>query len=449
MTTYLPKYALATVPRYTSYPPATAFHGEIGEHEYQGWLAAIGSGDTLSLYVHIPFCETLCWYCGCHTTVPNSEERVSDYVTALGKEIARVGAHVSPGARVLHVHFGGGTPTLLAPRTLARILQTLSDHFTFDIETEIAVEADPRCLSKDHIAVLTDYAKTRVSLGVQDVSPDIQKLINRIQPFETVQNVVSQLRRAGIGGINMDLIYGLPGQSIDHVVKSANLCAELEPDRFAVFGYAHVPWFKKHQRAIDESKLPDGPQRLEQAEAVRDTLMGAGYAPIGFDHFARPGDALHTASQAGTLRRNFQGYTVDPASALIGFGASSIGSFNAGYIQNQPHLLKYREAISRGELPVVRGLAISPAERRTRDVIEKLMCDFTVDLQTLPGFVAPDDGAFAVALEALQPLVADGLVSVDGLVVTATEKGRPYIRNIAACFDDRDGQTEQRYSRAV
>jgi len=449
MTTYLAKYALATVPRYTSYPPATQFHDGVGEKEYRDWLDEIGSGDTLSLYVHIPFCQTLCWYCGCHTTVPNSGERALDYVDVLNLEIARAGECVSRSAKVVQLHFGGGTPNYLPSETLAAIIEALMERFTFSAETEISVEVDPRCLSKDHITTLTGYGRLRVSLGVQDVSSEVQRLINRIQPFDVVRSVVTQLRAAGVNGINMDLMYGLPGQSVSHVRKSASMCATLEPDRFAVFGYAHVPWFKKHQRAIDETRLPDGQERLDQAEAARSTLIDSGYAPIGIDHFAKPGDPLFKAQCSGRLRRNFQGYTVDPASALIGFGASSIGSFEAGYIQNEPHIGKYKEAVKRGELPVARGVVVSETERRTRAVIERLMCDFEVDLKEMADGTSCSTKTYLPVLSALEPLSNDGLVDVEQLVVRATPRGRPYIRNIAACFDECLGKDEQRYSRVV
>jgi len=449
MTTYLAKYALATVPRYTSYPPATQFHDGIGESEYRDWLGAIGRGDTLSLYVHIPFCSVLCWYCGCHTSVPNSPERALDYVEALKLEIARVGECVSRTARVVQLHFGGGTPNYLTPETLSAIIEALMERFTFDADTEISVEVDPRSLSKEHISALTDFGKVRVSMGVQDVSDDVQRLINRIQPFDKVQSVVDQLRTAGVSGINMDLMYGLPGQTIDHVRKSASMCASLEPDRFAVFGYAHVPWFKKHMRAIDETRLPEGQQRLDQAEAARNTLIDCGYAPIGIDHFAKPGDALFIAHNSGRLRRNFQGYTVDPASALIGFGASSIGSFDAGYIQNEPHLGRYKEAIKRGELPVTRGIAVTQTERRTRAVIERLMCNFEVDLREIAADMKCGAETFGPALAALEPLREDGLVEIDNHIVRATSKGRPYVRNIAVCFDECQEKPEQRYSRVI
>jgi oxygen-independent coproporphyrinogen-3 oxidase len=418
-------------------------------NEYRGWLDAIGRGDTLSLYVHIPFCASLCWYCGCHTSVPNSAVRVLEYVAALKLEIARVGECVSRSAKVVQLHFGGGTPNLLSPETLAAIIEALMECFTFGADTEISVEVDPRCLSKDHICALTRYGKVRVSLGVQDVSEDVQRLINRIQPFDKVRAIVDQLRAAGVGSINMDLMYGLPGQSIAHVRKSADMCAALQPDRFAVFGYAHVPWFKKHQRAIDETLLPGGQERLDQAEAARGALMDFGYMPIGIDHFAKPDDPLFIAHRGGRMRRNFQGYTVDPASALIGFGASSIGSFDEGYVQNKPHIGEYKEAIQRGELPVARGIAVTDAERRTRAVIERLMCDFEIDLQEMLESTNCSAEKFVPALTALEPLRNDGLVEVEQLVVKATPEGRPYIRNIAACFDDYQVKDGQRYSRVV
>ncbi len=449
MSTYLPKYAQAAVPRYTSYPPATQFHEGVGALQYRGWLEAINASDTLSLYVHIPFCQSLCWYCGCHTTVPNSSGRALDYVEALKLEIARVGKHVSRAAHVVHLHFGGGTPNYLPAETMAGIIDTLMEQFSFSAETEISVEVDPRSLSREHIKTLTGFGKVRVSIGVQDVSSDVQELINRIQPFDQVRSVVDQLRKAGVDSINMDLMYGLPGQSVDHVRKSASMAASLEPDRFAVFGYAHVPWFKKHQRAIDKARLPEGQERLDQADAARTTLIEHGYEPIGIDHFAKPGDPLFKAYRGGHLRRNFQGYTVDPASALIGFGASSIGSFKEGYIQNEPHIGKYKEVVRSGKLPVVRGVVVSEADRRTRMVIERLMCDFEVDLQDMTDGVRCGTSTYLLVMSALEPLRKDGLVEIDHLVVRATPRGRPYIRNIAACFDMGLSEGEQRFSRVV
>ena len=449
MNGYISKYATATVPRYTSYPPATRFHAGIDEATYKSWLRAIGPEETLSLYVHIPFCTTLCWYCGCHTTVPNCHERVVDYISALEQEIALVAKEVPKSARVVHLHFGGGTPNALKPKTLATLIDFLRSKFSFTDDAELAVEADPRTLTDDHISVIAMTKNARVSLGVQDVSADVQTLINREQPFEVVQSAVARLRLAGIANVNVDLMYGLPGQTVGHVRRSASAVADLGPDRLAVFGYAHVPWFKKNQMAIDETKLPDGEERLRQIEATSDELFRCGYAKIGLDHFAKPGDPLRTAQTEGRLRRNFQGYTVDPASVLIGFGASSIGEFPQGYAQNEPHLGRYKAALAENRLPTARGIETNDEDHQVRAVIERLMCDLAVDLECLgpPSAVSAD--MTEAAIRALDPLIRDGLVRCDGHKVEATELGSNYIRNIAACFDPHHTTMKGRHSRAI
>ena len=453
MVTYLPKYADVAVPRYTSYPPATEFHQGVSAVEQDQWLAAIGEEDTLSLYVHIPFCQVLCWYCGCHTSVPNNMGRVRDYVGLLKQEIKNIAAQVYSAAKVVHVHFGGGTPNILSADALGGILAALKAGFQFADSAEIAIEVDPRNLSADHIAALMGHlmpqGKIRVSIGVQDVSADVQSLINRDQPFEVVASLVGQLRSAGVGGINMDLMYGLPGQTIAHVVASANKCAELMPDRLAVFGYAHLPWFKKNQLAIDEARLPQGQERLDQAEAVREALIGHGYVAIGIDHFAKPDDPLSVAQASGKLRRNFQGYTVDPATVLIGFGASSISSFAQGYIQNEPHLGRYREMILSDGVAPARGVAIAASDRCVGAIIERLMCDFRVELHDLVSAEVDVKAPLAHALPLLDPMAVDGLVDISATCVSILPEGRPYVRNVAACFDPTSGAGQRRFSKAV
>ena len=445
---FLSAYALQSVPRYTSYPPANRFAADVDADIYRDWLGTVGAED-LSVYVHIPFCRSLCWYCGCHTTVPNHEARVSDYLDALHREIAIVGELVSREAQVRHLHFGGGTPNFMAPEALDALIQALKRAFSFHADAEIAMEADPRSLGDEHVSVLVRHAKPRISIGVQDVSADIQGLINRVQPFDGVAECVRRLRAAGVAGINVDLMYGLPGQTVEHVVRSAAMCAALEPDRFAVFGYAHVPWFKKNQKAIDETRLPGARERFTQSLAVRKTLCEQGYVPIGMDHYARPDDPLCRAGKEGQLRRNFQGYTTDQACTLIGLGASSIGAFRQGHVQNDPHLLGYRTALAENRLPVVRGVVLEDRHRLVGAVIERLMCDFTVDLGAIARAHGVSTGVFAPSLAALVPLVADGLVVVDGDVVQATPGGEIYIRNIAACFDDIPKVTGGRHAKAV
>ncbi len=443
MAEFLPQYALATIPRYTSYPPANRFHDGIGETDYRRWLGEVGGGDTLSLYVHVPFCRVLCWYCGCHTMVANRAEQVERYLAALVGEADRVAGAMTASAPVAHLHFGGGTPNLLTPDQFRSVMEHLRSRFAFAADAEVAVEVDPRSLTDGHVASFAECGVGRVSLGVQDISPEVQRLINRVQPLELVEGAVERLRKAGIDAINIDLMYGLPGQSVDHVVRSAAAMAALKPDRFAVFGYAHVPWFKKHQRAIDESRLPRGAQRLEQAEAVAVALSDAGYRAIGLDHFARPDDPLALAQARGELRRNFQGYTVDPATVLIGLGASSIGSMRQGFIQNEPHLGRYEAAIGEGRLPVVRGLALSDDDRLRSAVIERLMCNLEVDLGSF------GQGMLSDALSLLTPLRDDDLVEIDGSTVRVTPAGRPYVRNVAACFDAGHQASPARHSVAV
>jgi oxygen-independent coproporphyrinogen-3 oxidase len=447
MARFLPKYALAAVPRYTSYPPATQFHDGVGDAAYRDWLGSLTKSDTLSLYVHVPFCRTLCWYCGCHTMVANRAEQVERYLDTLKAEISRVASHVAAGVPVVHLHFGGGTPNLLTPEQFSGLVAHLRTEFSFAADAEIAVEADPRNLGKPHAEAFAACGVTRISLGVQDVSHDVQKLINRVQPLAVIESAVERLRSAGIGAINVDLMYGLPGQSVDHVVRSAEAMLALAPDRFAVFGYAHVPWFKKHQRAIDESRLPGGAERLAQAEAVAETLSGAGYTAIGLDHFAWPDDPLAKAQARGELRRNFQGYTVDPASALIGLGASSIGSLRQGFIQNEPHLGRYEEAVAAGRLPIVRGLALSDEDRLHSTIIEMLMCNLEVDIGTVCGASAAD--FMACVWPRLSEFHDEGLVDIDGTRVRMTPDGRPYVRNVAACFDSYHQDAPARHSRAV
>lgn len=449
MSADLSKYACATVPRYTSYPPATQFHSGIGERHYRQWLGGIAANDRLSLYIHIPFCRQLCWYCGCHTTVANKEERIGDYAESLLTEIKRVGELIDQGARVAHLHFGGGTPNILPPEMFRKIVSEARRTFRFDGKTETAVEIDPRYLSDAHIEAFMDCQVTRASLGVQDVSPDVQALINRHQPIAVVRSAVERLRRAGVAAINLDLMYGLPGQTVDHIRRSVKAAAELAPDRLTVFGYAHVPWFKKNQRAIDERRLPDTAERMAQAKAAAHFLREEGFIAIGLDHFARSDDALTLAQRSGKLFRNFQGYTVDSASSLIGFGASSISSFQGGYVQNEPHLGRYRSAIAEGGFAIVRGVATSREDKLRRAVIERLMCDFFADVPRIRHQFDFDGKILSDGLTRLISLQEDGLVEVEGEIIKVTVRGRPFVRNIAACFDAYLGHNGKRHSLSI
>ncbi|MCW5750358.1 MAG: oxygen-independent coproporphyrinogen III oxidase [Alphaproteobacteria bacterium] len=442
--------AAREVPRYTSYPPANHFHEGVGEAQYRDWLGAIAGRPEISLYLHLPFCRQLCWYCGCHTTIPNDYQRARDYVGLMRAESRMLAEAMAAHGGVGHLHFGGGTPTYLAADDLARLFEAIDGTFGFRAGAEIAVEVDPRGLDAAMARTLRALGVNRVSLGVQDFDPEVQREINRVQPFAQVADAVAALRAAGIDAINFDLMYGLPRQSVESVRRSAELAASLGPGRVAVFGYAHVPWFKKHQRMLDEASLPGTAARLAQAQAIAGALARQGYVAIGLDHFALPGDALAEAAETGTLRRNFQGYSTDRARVTLGLGASSIGSLPQGFVQNAPHLALYAERIREGRFPVQRGFALAPEDRLRAEVIERLMCDFAVDLPSLCRAHGFADDALDGAQAPLAELAADGLVHLDGGTISVPSEARHFVRMAAACFDSYLApEGTRRHSRAV
>jgi len=423
------------VPRYTSYPTAPHFSPAVTPDLYRSWLAALPSGEPVSLYLHVPFCEQLCFYCGCNTAVARREGPRIAYAEALIREIALGAAAIVRRPRVTHIHWGGGTPTALPARSLRHIMAELRATFDIDPNAEIAIELDPRHLQDDRLAALADMGVTRASLGVQDFEPAVQEAVGRIQSFPLTKSVADKLRAQGITALNVDLMYGLPHQTSQSVLETANLALQLEPDRVAVFGYAHVPWMKRHQKLMPEAALPGPVERYAQREAMEQAIVAAGYTTIGLDHFARPGDALSEAAGRGSMHRNFQGYTTDTAPTLIGFGASAIGSLPQGYTQNATNLPEYRGAISRGRLPVARGIAISPDDRLRRDVIEQIMCRLHVDLREIAAAHGADPGALIQAARRLAPMQEDGLIKWNGSVVEVLPAGRPFVRSVAAAFD--------------
>jgi oxygen-independent coproporphyrinogen-3 oxidase len=436
------RHAAAPLPRYTSYPTAPHF-APLDAATYAGWLGRAGPGDALSLYVHVPFCHSLCWYCGCHTSVTRSAARIARYGAGLAKEAAMVAGLLPAHGGVGALHLGGGTPTALGAEGLAALAATLRGLFAFRAGAEIAAELDPRSLGAELLDALGAIGLTRASLGVQDVTPAVQERIGRVQPSAQVEAAVRGLRAIGVGGINMDLIYGLPGQAVAEIEASARFAADCGADRVAVFGYAHVPWMKAHQKGIRVEDLPDAALRMHQAEAAARVLTGAGYVAIGLDHFARPGDAMALAAAAGTLRRNFQGYTTDTAPYLIGFGASAIGQTPAGFAQNEAEERRWLAAVEAGRLPVARGRALSAEDRARGALIERVMCDGAIDLARVPAEV------MASAAARIDALAADGLVARRGGRLAATEAGRPFLRHFAACFDAYLAPSPARHSAAV
>ncbi|MDN3566874.1 oxygen-independent coproporphyrinogen III oxidase [Paeniroseomonas aquatica] len=445
-TTIPASYGLANLPRYTSYPTAPHF-GALEEAEYRGWLAGIAPDDRLSLYVHIPFCQALCWYCGCHTAVTRNAGRIARYGAALRQEAALLAGALPPHAGVAALHLGGGTPSTLGAAGLRALFAALRASFGFRPGAEIAVELDPRLLDAAIVEALAEAGVTRVSLGVQDIAAAVQQRIGRPQPEDCVAAAVGLLRGAGIRAINLDLMYGLPGQTRAHVAASARFATALRADRIAVFGYAHVPWMKPQQAAIKVAELPGAQERLRQAETAEETLAADGYQAIGLDHYARPEDPLAVAARAGTLRRNFQGYTTDDAPVLLGLGASAIGAVTtatrAGYAQNEPDERRYVAAVERGELPVRRGRLLTEEDRLRRRCIEQVMCGFALDLEALP------PPLLAAAQPALERLAADGVVRLEPGRLQVTRAGERHARHVAACFDAYLGQGSGRHSLAV
>ncbi len=427
-----------SVPRYTSYPTAPHFSGEVNAEVAEGWLAALDPAARLSLYLHVPYCSAICTYCGCHTKAVRRSEPLDEYTRALKAEIAAV-ARRSPAHGVTHIHWGGGTPSLLGPRRFLDLAETLQAQFDFSHLVEHAIELDPRTVDEPLVAALAKGGINRASLGVQDLNLHVQEAIGRVQPYEIVVKAVELLRGAGIEAINLDLMYGLPHQTLDDVRETARKAAALNPSRLAIFGYAHVPWFKTHQRLIDTAALPGAAERLAQAKASLETLVEAGYVAIGLDHFARPDDPMAIAQGAGTLHRNFQGYTVDDADALIGLGASSIGRLPQGFVQNAPDVAGWARSVEAGRLSVVRGVAFTDEDRARGLLIERLMCDFAVDYGAMAKAFNGDAAAFDDAVVDLDALAQDRILVHDraARVVTMTEPGRPFVRLVAAAFDAR------------
>lgn len=443
------KYDLR-VPRYTSYPTAPHFNDKVNGGMYREWLGALDRDTPLSLYFHIPFCDSMCWFCGCYTKIVKRYEPVKEYLDTLLREIDLV-ADALPGRfKAKHVHWGGGSPTMLTGEDWRRAIDKLRSRFDIGAAAEIAVELDPRTAVEDYVKALASAGVNRASIGVQGFHLDVQQAINRVQPFEVTERVVGWLRKHGINNVNMDLMYGLPHQTPERVREQAAMAAALKPVRVALFGYAHVPWIRSHQKMIDESLLPDATARRRQFVASSEKLLEEGYVAVGLDHFALPDDELATALREGRLHRNFQGYTTDEAAVLLGFGASSIGFLPQGYVQNAPPLSAYRKAVDAGGFPISKGLQLSDEDRLRGYVIERLMCDFAIDLNAAlakhPNAPTRD---FRKELAKLAPLAEDGILTIKGAEIAITEDGRPFSRLVAAAFDAYLNIGEKRHSKAV
>jgi oxygen-independent coproporphyrinogen-3 oxidase len=437
------------IPRYTSYPTAVSFHAGVDAPTVETWLGRLDPAMPLSLYLHVPFCRRMCWYCGCHTVVANTQAPVEAYARDLVAEAMLLASRLPGRMRLARIHWGGGTPSILGPLQWRRVDEAIRTHFDIDPEAEIAVELDPRTLTQPMVNALAAAGVNRASIGVQDFDPRVQQAVNRIQPFDMVAEAVARLRGARIEALNLDLMYGLPYQDELSVARTAREALKLAPDRIALFGYAHVPWMKRHQRMIEEASLPGAVSRLAQFQAAASVFAAAGYVSIGLDHFARPEDPLARAQAEGRMRRNFQGYTDDTAPVLLGLGASAISALPEGFAQNAAAVPDWRAAVLAGRLPVVRGVAPTEEDRLRGALIERLMCDLALDI----GAVCRAHGArpqrFADLLPRLDAMAVDGLLSREGWRIAVTPIGRLFLRSIAAVFDGRLEQSGGRHARAL
>lgn len=436
-------------PRYTSYPPANHFRGYT---DYAPLMGGVEQGDApLSLYFHLPFCETLCWFCGCHQITTLDRDKGNDYLDLLEKELELFARHVPPGREAVQMHFGGGTPNFFGPGQIDRLGAMIDRHFTFAADAEKSVELDPRRLSTEHVAAFARMGLTRASFGVQDSNPEVQKAIHRIQPQSMNIEAMETLRAHGFESINLDLIYGLPMQTPETFAATLEEVLELKPDRFAIFNYAHVPWMRPAQKLLERAGLPDARTKLELLQLCIERLTAAGYVYIGMDHFALPGDELVRAQREQSLQRNFQGYSTRAGVEICGFGISSISQGSVGFRQNVKDMETYRSRLSNGFLPVEKGYELSEEDRMRGDVIMRLMCDLSLDYGAMSEKWKIDfEAHFNEALSRLKEPAEDGLLVWTDCGFAVTERGRLFIRNLAMCFDAYLQPAETgRYSRTV
>lgn len=436
------RYAALSVPRYTSYPTAADFDTTVGPRDHGRWLRDLDPKDAVSAYIHVPYCQRICHYCGCHAKMARRNDVIDAYCDRLVEEIRLVSSLCAGRIPIGRLAWGGGTPSILGSEGLVRIVDVLARHFDTSHIREHAIELDPRHVSQDLCRRLADIGVDRASLGVQDADPVVQRAIGREQPMDTVEAAVDMLRDAGIARINIDLIYGLPEQTEQSIVATCNAVAALRPDRIACYGYAHLPHRRANQRLVDAQRLPGPVLRLSLAKAVCQTLIRHGYGRVGIDHYALADDPLALATRTGRLHRNFQGYTDDERPSLIGFGASAISQLPGGFVQNEPAIGAYSRMVGEGRLATRRGHALSDDDRCRASIIEALMCNLQIDLGS-------DAGRFADEIALLRPYVADGLVRVAGTRIEMTEVGRPFVRLAAAVFDRYRTESGLRFSGAV
>lgn len=424
----------AKVPRYTSYPPATKFSDDVTGPVFLDWLGDIAPGSQISLSLHVPFCRRLCWFCACRTQGVRSDAPIAAYLATLKQEIALVSRALPRGVTVARLHWGGGTPTLLSAASMHDLARTLRRAFTFALNAEFSVEIDPNEIDAPRIDALAKAGMNRASVGVQDFDPDIQQIIGRVQSYEVTRAAIEGLRAAGIPSLNADILFGLPEQSQARLSDSVQMLLSLSPDRVALYGYAHVPWMAKRQALIPTEALPSPEARLALFETARKLFIWDGYAEIGIDHFAKPGDSMARAAKTGHLRRNFQGYTDDTCDVLIGLGASAISRLPQGFAQNASSTAAYQRAVRMGEMATARGHIFKGEDRLRARMIEMLMCDFRIDgAAILRDFDITPDRLGAMFSAAAQQF--PGMLRLEGHGLKIYPEGRALTRMIARAFD--------------
>lgn len=439
-------------PRYTSYPPATQFNAQLPQERVLEAIRANNetAGD-LSLYFHLPFCQTLCWFCGCTTVITTQQGQSATYLKYLEKEMDLMKPFLNPKRKAVQLHFGGGTPTFLLPEEIRELGRMIQSRFDFSPDIEAGVEVDPRRLELDHVRALREAGFNRASMGVQDNNPVVQKAVHRIQPFEQTKQVVEWIRQTGFKSVNIDLIYGLPYQTPASFEKTLDEVLTLRPDRFAIFNYAHVPWIKPAQKIFKDGLLPSAEVKLELLKLTIEKLTSSGYVYIGMDHFALEDDELAVAQRQKTLQRNFQGYSTRGGADIYAFGMSSISQADGIYWQNQKELPVYYGELDQGRRPIARSYLLTADDRIRRVTIMRLMCDLGVDFAALSQTLGIDfEKYFARELDSMADLEADGLIVRAAGGFNVTEIGRLLIRNIAMRFDVYlPAEKERRFSKTI
>ena len=441
-------------PRYTSYPTADRFNAEFTEATYFTYLeqrATPGRDNPpLSIYIHVPFCESLCYFCGCNKIVTKDHTRTTEYLSYLAKEMALVASHLGPDRRASQLHFGGGTPTFLTPDELRELMAMLRSHFEFLPDAEMSIEIDPRTVNDDTMAMLAELGFNRTSFGVQDFDVAVQQAVNRVQPYEMVEKAVTASRKSGFESINADLIYGLPKQSQASFNRTLDLVIELAPERIALYNYAHLPSRFKAQRLIVEADLPSAEERLQIFLMSVRRLLDAGYIYIGLDHFSKPGDELNLARIDKTLHRNFQGYTTRADCDLIGFGVSAIGKVGHSYSQSVRTVKAYYEHLDAGQLPIEKGFSLTDDDVLRRQVIMELMCSGPVTFASINAAHHIDFASyFADELSQLKPYEEAELIVVDAHRISVTPKGRMFVRAVGMVFDKHLAQSTAKFSKLI